>query len=183
MKWETPLWMVACLLFASLPRVPGQPDTTCYAFVGETVILPCTTTSPGELILSKSMLYWQIESVLVHFFHNGQDSLSYQDERYHGRTSLFLDQMKHGNFSLKLSNVQLLDTAVYTCIYKQTGDHPNETQKSKINLIVSAPSSTEEAPSPSGHSQVSFRSPADVPRLAVLPIFFHLLVMLGVCHL
>lgn len=35
----------------------------------------------------------------------------------------------------------------------------------------------------SGHSQVSFRSPADVPRLAVLPIFFHLLVMLGVCHL
>ncbi|XP_065708165.1 ICOS ligand-like [Patagioenas fasciata] len=187
MKWETPLWMVACLLFASLPR--GQSDTTCYAFVGETVILPCTTASPGELILSKSMLYWQIDSVdsvdsvLVHFFHNGQDSLSYQNERYHGRTSLFLDQMKHGNFSLKLSDVQLKDTAVYTCIYKQTGDHPNETQKSKINLTVSAPSSTEEAPSPSGHSQVSFRSPADAPRLAVLPIFFHLLVMLGVCHL
>lgn len=83
------------------------------------------------------MLYWQIDSVLVHFFHNGQDSLRYQDRRYHGRTSLFLDQMKHGNFSLKLSNVQLFDTAVYTCIYKQTGDHPNETQKSKINLIVS----------------------------------------------
>ncbi|XP_065514656.1 V-set domain containing T-cell activation inhibitor 1-like [Caloenas nicobarica] len=181
MKWETPLWMVACLLFASLPR--GQADTTCYAFVGETVVLPCTTTSPGELILSKSMLYWQIDSVLVHFFHNGQDSLRYQDTRYHGRTSLFLDQMKHGNFSLKLSDVQLLDTAVYTCIYKQTGDHPNETQKSKINLIVSAPPSTEEAPSPSGHSQVSSRSPADAPCLAVLPIFFYLLVMLGVCHL
>lgn len=125
--WES------CLFFL----IPGQPDTTCYAFVGETVILPCTTTSPGELNLSKSMLYWQIDSVLVHFFHNGQDSLSYQDERYRGRTSLFLDQMEHGNFSLKLSNVQLLDTDVYTCIYKQTGDHPNETQKSKINLIVS----------------------------------------------
>ncbi|XP_074890800.1 ICOS ligand-like [Buteo buteo] len=181
MKWETALWMVASLLFASLPR--GQPDTTSHAFVGETVILPCTTTSPGELISSNLMLYWQIESVLVHFFRNGQDSLKLQDPRYHGRTSLFLDQMKHGNFSLKLSNVQLFDTAVYTCIYKQTGDLLNKTQKSKIKLIVSAPSSTEEAPSPSGHSQISSRSPADVPCLAMLPLSFHLLVTLGVWHL
>lgn len=117
--------------------IPGQPDTTSHAFVGETVILPCTTTSPGELTTSNSMVYWQIESVVVHFFRNGRDSLESQDPRYHGRTSLFLDQMKHGNFSLKLSNVQLVDTAVYTCIYKQTGDLLNKTQKSKIKLIVS----------------------------------------------
>ncbi|KFP17822.1 V-set domain-containing T-cell activation inhibitor 1, partial [Egretta garzetta] len=161
----------------------GQPDTTCHAFVGETVVLPCTTTSPGQLILSDSMLYWQIESVVVHFFHNGQDSLESQDKHYQGRTSLFSDQMKHGNFSLKLSNVQLEDTAVYTCIYKQTGDHPHETQKSKITLSVSAPSSTEEPPSPSGHSQISSRSLADAPCLAMLPLYFHLLVTLGVWHL
>jgi len=109
----------------------------CHAFVGETVILPCTTTSPGELTLSNSMLYWQIDSVVVHFFHDGQDSLKFQAKEYHGRTSLFLDQMRNGNFSLKLSNVQLNDTALYTCIYKQTGDHPNKTQKSQIELIVS----------------------------------------------
>ncbi|KFO76161.1 V-set domain-containing T-cell activation inhibitor 1, partial [Cuculus canorus] len=161
----------------------GQPDTICHAFVGETVVLPCTTTPPGEQALSKSMLYWQIESVLVHFFHNGQDSLKFQDKHYHGRTSLFLHQMKHGNFSLKLSNVQLQDAAVYTCIYKQTGDHLIKTQKSEIKLIVSAPSSTEKAPSPSGHSQISFRSLADAPCLAMLPLSFHLLVTLGVWHL
>ncbi|XP_074459318.1 ICOS ligand-like [Larus michahellis] len=182
MKWETALWMVACLLFASLPR--GQADTTCHAFVGDTVILPCTTTSPGELILSNSILYWQIgHSVLVHFFDKGNDSLGLQDERYNGRTSLFLDQMKHGNFSLKLSNVQLLDTHVYTCIYKQTGDHPKQTQKSKINLIVSAPPNIEEPPFPSGHSQISSRIPADAPCLAMLPLAFHLLVALAVWHL
>ncbi|NXK21765.1 VTCN1 inhibitor, partial [Arenaria interpres] len=162
----------------------GQPDTTCHAVVGETVILPCTTPSPGELILSNSILYWQIEhTVLVHFFYKGRDLLERQDERYSGRTSLFLDQMKHGNFSLKLSSVQLLDTAEYTCIYKWTGDHPNKTQKSKINLIVSAPPSIEEAPSPSGHSQISSRSPADVPFLTMLPLSFHLLVSLGVWQL
>uniref|UniRef100_A0A8C6ZIB4 Ig-like domain-containing protein n=1 Tax=Nothoprocta perdicaria TaxID=30464 RepID=A0A8C6ZIB4_NOTPE len=93
---------------------PGEPDTTCQAFVGETVILPCNVTSSGELDLSNSKLYWQKESVLVHFFHNGADSLDYQDMNYHDRTSLFLDEVKHGNFSLQLSNVRLDDTAVYT---------------------------------------------------------------------
>ncbi|XP_065533158.1 butyrophilin-like protein 10 [Lathamus discolor] len=186
-KWETAVWMVACLLFASLPR--GRPDTTCHAFVGETVVLPCTTTSPGKLTLSSSMLFWQIEAddpqhtIVVHFFLNGQDLPQFQNDNYCGRTSLFFDQMKHGNFSLKLSNVKLLDTAVYSCIYKQTGDHSDKTQKSNIKLIVSAPSSTEEAPSPSGHSQISSRSPTNAPCLAMLPLSLYLLVLLGVWHL
>ncbi|NXF92087.1 MOG protein, partial [Eubucco bourcierii] len=161
----------------------GQPDKTCNASVGETVVLPCTVTSPGELNPSTSRLYWQIDSLVVHFFDNGQDRSEFQDERYHGRTSLFLDQIKHGNFSLKLSNVQLLDAATYTCIYKQTGDHPNKTEKSKVKLIVSVPSSIEETPFPSEHSKISSRSRADVPCMAMLPLSFHLLVTLGVWHL
>ncbi|NXN31771.1 VTCN1 inhibitor, partial [Nycticryphes semicollaris] len=169
----------------------GQPDTTCHAFVGETVILPCTTISPGELILSNSILYWQIEhTVLVHFFYKGQDCLDRQEKRYYGRTSLFLDQMRHGNFSLKLSNVQLLDTAEYDCIYRQTGDHPNKIQKSKINLIVSGKilfchqlHANFVFFNFSAHSQISSRSFADAPFLATLPLSFHLLVSLGVWHL
>ncbi|XP_035401471.1 programmed cell death 1 ligand 1-like [Cygnus atratus] len=174
MKWET-LWTVACLLFASLPR--GQPDTTCHAFVGESVILPCATTSPSELDVSNLMLYWQIESNIVHFFHNGEDKPTFQNTYYSGRTSLFLDQVKHGNFSLKLSNVQLQDAAVYSCISKQTGNHPTPTQKSKIQLNVSDRSSTGEEHSASGHSQISSRSPGNVPHLDVL-LSFHLLVTL-----
>ncbi|KFQ48721.1 Myelin-oligodendrocyte glycoprotein, partial [Nestor notabilis] len=166
----------------------GQTDTTCHAFVGETVVLPCTTSSPGKLTLSNSMLFWQIKAdnpqhtIVVHFVLNGQDLPQFQNDGYCGRTSLFFDQMKHGNFSLKLSNVQLQDTAVYSCIYKQTGDHSDKTQKSNIKLIVSAPSSTEEAPSPSGHSQISSRSPTDVPCLTMLPLSFYL-VTLGVWNL
>ena len=57
-----------------------------------------------------------------------------QDEQYHGRTSLFLNEVKHGNFSLKLSNVQLQDKAVYSCIYSQAG---HQTKKSQIKLSVS----------------------------------------------
>ncbi|XP_038006323.1 V-set domain containing T-cell activation inhibitor 1-like isoform X2 [Motacilla alba alba] len=168
MKWETALWMVACLLLASLPR--GQLDTTCHAFVGETVVLPCTTTPPGDLTLSKSMLYWQIGTKqLVHFFQNGQDSLEGQDEKFHGRTSLFLDQMKHGNLSLKISNVQLWDDAEYSCIYRQTESH--QTKKSTIKLNVSE------------QNQIPSGSPMDVPNLIVLPLSFLLLVPLGLWHL
>ncbi|NWV47633.1 MOG protein, partial [Daphoenositta chrysoptera] len=159
----------------------GQLDSTCHAFVGETVVLPCTTSPPGELTLAKSMLYWQIGRRLVHFFQNGQDSLKAQDQQFQGRTSLFLDQMKHGNLSLKISNVQLPDDAEYICIYKQTGGH--QTQKSKIKLNVSAPSRIEEPLSPSGQSQICSGSPKDVPCLAVLLLSFLLLVPLGVWHL
>lgn len=175
MKWET-LWTVACLLFASLPK--GQPDATCHAFVGESVILPCTTTSPSELDVSHLMLFWQIESNIVHFFHNGEDQLTFQNANYSGRTSLFLDQVKHGNFSLKLSNVQLEDAAVYSCIAKQSGNHPTPTQKSKIHLNVSDRSSTVETHSPHGQSRISSRSPGNVPHLDVL-LSFHLLVTLA----
>ncbi|CAN8196914.1 unnamed protein product [Coccothraustes coccothraustes] len=172
--------MVACLLLASLPR--GQLDTTCHAFVGETVVLPCTTTPPGELTLSKSRLYWQIGTKqLVHFFQNGQDSLEGQDEKFHGRTSLFLDQMKHGNLSLKISNVQLGDNAEYSCIYRQTENH--QTKKFTIKLNVSALPRIEEPPSPSEQNQIPSGSPVDVPSLAVLPLSSLLLVPLGLWHL
>ncbi|NWU17176.1 VTCN1 inhibitor, partial [Cephalopterus ornatus] len=159
----------------------GQPEATCSASVGETVVLPCTATPPGELVFSKSMLYWQIDHKIVHFFQKGQDSLGSQDKHFHGRTSLFLDQMKHGNLSLKISNVQLQDSAEYTCIYKQDEDH--QTKKSFIKLSVSAPPKTEETPFASGQSQIPSRSPPEAPCLAVLSLSLHLLVTLGVWHL
>nr|XP_054484510.1 V-set domain containing T-cell activation inhibitor 1-like [Agelaius phoeniceus] len=162
--------------------IKGQLDTVCHAFVGETVVLPCTTTPPGELALSKSMLYWQIGTKqLVHFFQNGQDSLGGQDEKFHNRTSLFPDQMKHGNLSLKISNVQLGDDAEYSCIYRQTESH--QTKKSTIKLNVSAAPRIEEPPSPSEQNQIPSGSPVDVPSLAVLPLPFLLLVPLGLWHL
>ncbi|NXS32825.1 MOG protein, partial [Pomatostomus ruficeps] len=159
----------------------GQLDTTCHAFIGETVVLPCTTSPPGELSLNRFKLYWQIGKKIVHFFQNGQDSLKDQDQNFSNRTSLFLDQMKHGNLSLKITNVQLLDDAEYTCIYRQPEDH--QTQKSKIKLNVSDPVRTEKPPSSSGQSQICSGSPTDVPCLALLPLSFLILVLLQLWHL
>ncbi|NXM75192.1 VTCN1 inhibitor, partial [Serilophus lunatus] len=155
----------------------GQPTTICHAFVGETVVLPCITSPPGELIFSKSLLYWQINGKIVHFFKKGEDSLDNQEKQFDGRTSLFLDQMKHGNLSLKITNVQLEDDAEYTCIYKPSASDP--TKKFYIKLSVSVSPRTDQAPTPSGQSQVSSRSPSEAPCLAMLLLSFHLLVTLG----
>ncbi|XP_065597707.1 programmed cell death 1 ligand 1-like [Cyrtonyx montezumae] len=125
------------------------------------------------------MLYWQKEDDVVHFLHGGHDDLKYQDKQYHGRTSLFLSEVKHGNFSLKLSNVQLQDEAVYSCIYSQSG---HQTQKSKIKLNVSDTLSTGEKHLSSGHTQISLRSAGDALHLDVF-LSIHLLVALGVWHL
>ncbi|OXB54364.1 UNVERIFIED_CONTAM: hypothetical protein H355_011868 [Colinus virginianus] len=142
------------------------------------------------------MLYWQNEDDVVHFHHGGHDDLKYQDKQYHGRTSLFLNEVKHGNFSLKLSNVQLQDEAVYSCIYSQSG---HQTQKSKVKLHVSDTLSTGEKHLSSaflvkslvtcgppgffsGHTQISLRSAGEAPHLDVL-LSIHLLVALGVWHL
>ncbi|NXO32413.1 VTCN1 inhibitor, partial [Cisticola juncidis] len=167
-----------CLLF--LGFIPGQLDTTCHAFVGETVVLPCTTTPP--VTLSQSMLYWQIGTKrLVHFFKDGQDALENQDQKFQGRTSLFLDQMNHGNLSLKISSVQLQDSAEYSCIYRQIENH--ETKKSTIKLSVSAPPRIEAPPSPYEQNQIPSGSPMDVPCLAMLPLSFLLLLPQGFWHL
>ncbi|NXD35663.1 BTNLA protein, partial [Copsychus sechellarum] len=132
--WESWSFYLCCMLMEVSGFVPGQLDATCHAFVGETVVLPCTTSPPGEP--NKSMLYWQINTTkVVHFSKNGQDSPEYQDKNFKGRTSLFPDQMKYGNFSLKLSNVTLEDNATYSCIYKQTESHQKE--ESTIKLEVS----------------------------------------------
>lgn len=99
------------------------------------MVLPCTIAPLGELTLSKSMIYWQIgNKKVVHFFKDGQDSLKKQDEKFRGRTSLFLDQMKDGNLSLKISNVQLQDDAEYSCIYRQTENHQINTSTIKLNV-------------------------------------------------
>ncbi|NWJ00929.1 PD1L1 protein, partial [Crypturellus undulatus] len=175
-----PTEQVSALLF-----IPGQPDTMCRASVGETVILPCNITSSGELDLSDSKIYWQKGSVLVHFFHNGVDSLGYQDMNYHGRTSIFLDEMKHGNFSLQLSNVRTDDTAVYTCIYKEGRAPFKKTQKSEIELTVSAAGYLKAFSvfNLSDPGQTSPRSPGDAQGLDPLTFSFHLLVTLVVWHL
>lgn len=52
---------------------------------------------------------------LVHEFKEGKDDLSDQNEMFRGRTAVFADQVRVGNASLRLKNVQLTDAGTYKC--------------------------------------------------------------------
>ncbi|XP_029521380.1 butyrophilin-like protein 8 isoform X1 [Oncorhynchus nerka] len=111
--------------------VVGSTDPV-RGIVGGDVILPCflrPTTSAVE-----ESVEWQrpvLEPKEVHLYRDRSDDNVIQYPSYSGRTSLFREELKNGNVSLKLTNVKLSDAGNYTC-YIPTLGH----QKTTIELYV-----------------------------------------------
>ncbi|XP_063757338.1 butyrophilin subfamily 3 member A2-like [Eleginops maclovinus] len=57
----------------------------------------------------------------IHVMRSGQELVDKKHKTFEGRTSLFLDELKNGNISLKLSNVQLSDKGKYRCFIPALG--------------------------------------------------------------
>ncbi|XP_035871037.1 V-set domain-containing T-cell activation inhibitor 1 isoform X2 [Phyllostomus discolor] len=83
--------------------------------IGEDGILSCTFEP--DIKLSDIVIQWLKEGVmgLVHEFKDGKDDLSEQNKVFRGRTAVFADQVRVGNASLRLKNVQLTDAGTYKC--------------------------------------------------------------------
>eukprot|EP00064_Thunnus_orientalis_P022227 superscaffoldBa00007314_g22414 len=56
-----------------------------------------------------------LDSICVHVQRAHQDFIQTIHPSYRGRTSLFTDELKQGNISLKLSKVKLSDEGKYKC--------------------------------------------------------------------
>ncbi|XP_010765267.1 butyrophilin subfamily 3 member A2-like, partial [Notothenia coriiceps] len=113
---------------------PPQPIV---ATLGHDVILPCHLEP--EMDVTADTLEWtrsDLNPIFVNVLRAGQDLQNTRNPSYKGRTSLFRDQLKHGNISLKLSKVQLSDLGTYTC------DIPLNFKHSFVKLVLaSGPSS------------------------------------------
>ncbi|XP_066517832.1 ribonuclease inhibitor-like isoform X2 [Hoplias malabaricus] len=62
-------------------------------------------------------------TLTVHLYKDHADRSDEQAERYIGRTSLFKDQLKNGNTSLKLSGVRPSDEGVYNCLIESSSGY------------------------------------------------------------
>ncbi|XP_071379917.1 butyrophilin subfamily 3 member A2-like [Centroberyx affinis] len=71
----------------------------------------------------------------VHVRRYGQELQLSKHPSYVGRTSLFIDKLKHGDISLKLSKVKLSDEGKYRCFL------PSLDRESIVELVVGAVSS------------------------------------------
>ncbi|XP_050925623.1 lamin-A-like [Lates calcarifer] len=108
---------------------PSQPIV---ATVGDDVILPCHL-DPAEDV-GTMILEWtrpDLKPIYVHMRRAGQDLVD-KHPSYKGRTSLFINELKHGNISLKLSKVKLSDGGTYHCFI------PKLDKRSSVELVVAS---------------------------------------------
>ncbi|XP_039908307.1 butyrophilin subfamily 3 member A3-like [Simochromis diagramma] len=113
---------------------PHQPVV---ALVDDDVILPCHV-EPAEDVTAQ-ILEWtrsDLNPRFVHVWRSGQDLVNTRNPSYRGRTSLFINELKRGNISLKLSRVKLSDEGTYECSI------PLMEKKSFVNLVVASDAAT-----------------------------------------
>uniref|UniRef100_A0A667ZET9 Ig-like domain-containing protein n=1 Tax=Myripristis murdjan TaxID=586833 RepID=A0A667ZET9_9TELE len=104
---------------------------TSLAIVGDDVILPSHLEPATDAAdMPVDWMRPDLDHSLVHQRYKGQEVVTRQNPSYVGRTSLFTDKLKHGNVSLKLSEVKLSDEGGYRCLL------PSLPRESFIELIV-----------------------------------------------
>uniref|UniRef100_A0A3Q2VA69 Ig-like domain-containing protein n=1 Tax=Haplochromis burtoni TaxID=8153 RepID=A0A3Q2VA69_HAPBU len=123
------------MFFVTLSRLigPTQPIT---ATAGEDITLPCHLV-PGENVAAMTSEWTRpdLDPRFVFLWRAGQDLINMKNPSYKGRSSLFTDELKHGNISLKLSKVKPADEGRYRCYI------PDKNEEAFIDLVVGAVSS------------------------------------------
>ncbi|XP_071315912.1 butyrophilin subfamily 3 member A2-like isoform X2 [Trachinotus anak] len=84
------------------------------AFVGDTVTLPCHITITGD-IPTMEWIRTEPAEAFAFVYRNGCETFAMKNPVFLYRTNLFLNEVKNGNFSLRISNVQLSDAGKYQC--------------------------------------------------------------------
>uniref|UniRef100_A0A4W6DRJ0 Ig-like domain-containing protein n=1 Tax=Lates calcarifer TaxID=8187 RepID=A0A4W6DRJ0_LATCA len=125
----------------SLPGPTGQfqvicPTQTIVALLGDDVILPCHLEPP--ISASSETVEWTRPGVhpkYVHVHQDGRLLYEIQNPSYSRRTRLFVDELKHGNVSMKIFKVKLSDEGTYRCLI------PSVQKEASVQLLVGAVSS------------------------------------------
>ncbi|XP_029610578.1 butyrophilin subfamily 1 member A1-like [Salmo trutta] len=116
-------------------QVVGPADPVV-ALAGDDIILPCflkPSVSAENMTVEWTRL--NLTRGNVHLYLDSRDSNEDQHPSYRGRTSLFNEELKNGNVSLKLTNVTLSDAVSYRCFIPTLTSQVNETT---VQLLVGA---------------------------------------------
>ncbi|XP_033961781.1 butyrophilin subfamily 3 member A2-like [Pseudochaenichthys georgianus] len=120
---KTPLRALSALVFLLLltHHCRGQSQLIgsyqpIVANLGDDIILPCYLVP--AINVADLTLEWtrpDMDPRFIHVMRLGHEMVDKKHELFKGRTSMFTDELKNGNISLKLSNVQLSDQGKYRC--------------------------------------------------------------------
>ncbi|XP_062301372.1 lamin-A-like [Scomber scombrus] len=105
------------------------------ARVGDDIILPCHL-EPAVNVFADTLEWRRSDlDIFVHVRRSGQEFVKAKGPSYRGRTSLFIEELKRGNISLKLSQVTLSDKGTYKCHI------PDMKKQFSVELVVDAAAS------------------------------------------
>ncbi|XP_067435881.1 butyrophilin subfamily 2 member A2-like [Thunnus thynnus] len=103
------------------------------ATLGDDIILPCHLQP--ALDAAGLTLEWtkpDLNPRFVHVWRDGVELVDKKHKSFEGRTSLFINELKNGNISLKLSKVKLSDHGTYRCFI------PTLEKQSFVQLVVAS---------------------------------------------
>ncbi|XP_049320724.1 butyrophilin-like protein 2 isoform X1 [Astyanax mexicanus] len=105
--------------------------------LGGSLMLPCYTETLIPLEeLEVEWMRTDSES-LVHLFQDGEIRPESQNQAYSGRASFFTEEIKHGNFSLLLTNITTEDAGVYNCsVHRQDESAQTSVQIKEIERLT-----------------------------------------------
>ncbi|XP_067380871.1 coxsackievirus and adenovirus receptor homolog isoform X2 [Channa argus] len=116
-KWTFCVCLVTCLLNWSVSEVKTVQT-------GEDVLLLCQYPRGADLIFVKWIRPDLKSEGFVFFFRDDRIYENYQHPSFHGRVELRDPQMKDGDTSVNLKNVNIKDTGTYECYVRIKGNSP-----------------------------------------------------------
>ncbi|KAK2899540.1 butyrophilin subfamily 3 member A2-like [Channa argus] len=134
---HTVVFLVLTQFCGGQSHVIGSPQPIV-AMVGDDVILPCHLEPAADATdLAVEWARPDLDPRFVHLRRDGEELLMQQNPSYVGRTSLFINKLKCGDISLRISKVKLSDAGTYRCFLPTSStDHVSE-------LLVGSVSSPE----------------------------------------
>ncbi|XP_038656676.1 CD276 antigen-like [Scyliorhinus canicula] len=129
MRYLLPVLIVWGQLLLSDAIDDTAPETTLIGIHHQSIVLGCRFATHDGFQLENLIITWQrVEhDEVVHSYYYGKDQTSHQSEQYSGRTSLFPEEFKHGNASLKLEGVRAEDAGQYICFVSTISGSAEET--------------------------------------------------------
>uniref|UniRef100_A0A8C9V770 Ig-like domain-containing protein n=1 Tax=Scleropages formosus TaxID=113540 RepID=A0A8C9V770_SCLFO len=109
-------YALCCWVGSGSPFEVLGPVQPVVAVAGEDVVLPCyLKPNISAVDLHVEWIRVQIDNPIVHLYRDHEDRNENQVPSYRGRTSLFPEELKKGNTSLKLYDVRSSDDGPYKC--------------------------------------------------------------------
>lgn len=104
-----------CVLFCFLGGASeNSVSRKIQALAGDTVVLPCHISVSDDI----PTVEWSKEGLhpdVVFLYRDGCETHEMKNLDFQFRSNLFMNELKYGNISLRVTNVQLSDEGTYIC--------------------------------------------------------------------